>query len=511
MRNHPKLIGTMEFATYAYTMEVQTAYKRAVSELQGRLIAPYQREGVCWMLFRELQTVKGPKGGFLCDEMGLGKTVQVISTILGNPKQRTLIVVPKSIVNQWNEEIEHFAPNLNVYLYDGTKRTKDPQEFLKHDIIIAPYSLLITKKRSELTILHRIQWDRVVLDEGHEIRNPASKITKNALQLESGIRWIISGTPVYNSMRDFVTLAQFIGISKQIVQGYTDKVRETYILRRTKEDVAKHNQRLTLPPCDFENVELEMSEDEKELYTEKYTEICQQVKTILRSSLEQGMKAMAILECLLRCRQLMIHPQLYYDGIAKKNGEDPEIWEGHSNKMNAMFDMIESHPSEKALIFSMFTGEMNYIKTEMENRGKTVFVLNGSITREQREQQLIHFKKFDGGCIFIIQIKAGGQGLNLQQATRVYITAPSWNPATELQAIARSHRTGQTRKVVVRKFIYTGTNELPSIEQSIVSLQQSKAEISSKVLNDVRLATQIPSKFKNTKLTIYELKKIFSI
>ena len=500
----------MEFATYAYTMEVQTAYKRAVSQLKGRLIAPYQRDGVCWMLFREFQT-KGPRGGFLCDEMGLGKTVQVISTILGNPQQRTLIVVPKSIVNQWNEEIEHFAPNLKVLLYDGAKRTKDPQEFLKHDITIAPYSLLVTKKKSELTILHRIKWDRVVLDEGHEIRTPKSKISRNARCLEGGIRWIISGTPIYNSMRDFVTLGAFIGLSKQIVQGYTEKVRQTYILRRTKDDVAKHNQRLTLPPCDFENIELEMDGEEKALYIEKYTEICQQVKDILRSSLVQGEKAMAILECLLRCRQLMIHPQLYYDGIARKTDEKPEIWKGPTKKMETLFNMVESHPTEKSLIFSLFTGEMRYIKSELEKRGKTVFLLNGSISREQREEQLNQFRKFSGGCVFIIQIKAGGQGLNLQQATRVYITAPSWNPATELQAIARSHRTGQTQKVIVRKFVYSGTDEVPSIDQSIVKLQTAKAEISSKVLNDPRLASQIPSKFKNAKLTIYELKKIFSI
>ena len=173
--------------------------------------------------------------------------------------------------------------------------------------------------------------------------------------------------------------------------------------------------------------------------------------------------------------------------------------------------MVESHPTEKSLIFSLFTGEMRYIKSELEKRGKTVFLLNGSISREQREEQLNQFRKFSGGCVFIIQIKAGGQGLNLQQATRVYITAPSWNPATELQAIARSHRTGQTQKVIVRKFIYSGTEEVPSIDQSIVKLQTAKAEISSKVLNDPRLASQIPSKFKNAKLTIYELKKIFSI
>ena len=115
--------------------------------------------------------------------------------------------------------------------------------------------------------------------------------------------------------------------------------------------------------------------------------------------------------------------------------------------------------------------------------------------------------------MFVIQIKSGGQGLNLQEATRVYITAPSWNPATELQAIARSHRTGQTHKVVVRKLIYAGTDELPSIEESMMELQGHKSVICSEVLNDPRLAGQIPACKKGTTeaLTIREIKKIFHV
>ena len=497
--------------TYAYTMDVQTAYVRATRALQGRLIAPYQRDGVCWMLFRE-QAERGPKGGFLCDEMGLGKTVQVITTMLGNPKPNTLVVVPKSIVNQWHEEIDHFAPHLKVYLYDGPKRTTNVQELMRYDVVVAPYSLLVNKKEeTEPTLLHQIQWDRVVLDEGHEIRNKKSKVSVSVRRLCAGIRWIISGTPVYNSMRDFVTLCQFIGLNQQIVQGHTETVRKSYILRRTKEDVAKFNPRLTLPPCDFENVELDMTQAENELYTSVFKDSCESVKQILRSTLDQNEKTMEILECILRCRQVMIHPQLYYDGIARQNGdEEPQVWEGPTAKMSRLFEMIESHPDEKALVFSLFTGEMKYIKSELERRGKTVFVINGSVDRDLREKQIKAFRNFNGGCVFVIQIKSGGQGLNLQQATRVYITAPAWNPATELQAIARSHRTGQTKRVVVRKLIYSGTEEVRSIEHSIMGLQGEKSEICAKVLNDDRLTSQVPTKTKKN-VTIHQLKKIFRL
>jgi SNF2 family DNA or RNA helicase len=281
-------------------------------------------------------------------------------------------------------------------------------------------------------------------------------------------------------------------------------------LRRTKEDVAKFNPRLTLPPCDFENVELEMTQAENELYTSVFKDSCENVKQILRSGMDQNVKTMEILECILRCRQVMIHPQLYYDGVARQHGEPAETWEGPTAKMSRLFEMIESHPDEKSLVFSMFTGEMAYIKSELEARGKTVFVISGAVDQELRERQIRAFRKFQGGCVFLIQIKAGGQGLNLQQATRVYITAPSWNPATELQAIARSHRTGQTKRVVVRKLIYSGTDEVRSIEHSIMGLQGEKSAICAKVLNDERLTNQVPTKTRKN-VTIHQLKKIFRL
>jgi SNF2 family DNA or RNA helicase len=494
------------------------AYTLAVSKLKGRLIVPYQREGVVWMLLRELQAsaAGAPKGGFLCDEMGLGKTVQVISTMLGNPLERTLVIVPKSIVTQWKEEIEHFAPQLKVYVHDGPKRTTETTEFLEADVTIAPYSVMVNHIDSALpTIAHQVHWNRVVLDEGHEIRSPKSKICRSVMTLKSDIRWIITGTPIYNSMRDFVTLCAFVGISKQFVQGMSETIRKTYLLRRTKEDVAKFNPRLTLPKCDFENVELEMYPEERELYKKVFTSSCARVKNILKTeNVTMGEKTMDILECLLRCRQVMIHPQLYYDGVFRQNldPEDNVQWLHPTRKMDTLFELVKTHPAEKSLVFCMFSGEMQFIKEKLEAMGKAVFQISGSVPRDERVRQIKNFKKCTdpNGCVFIIQIKAGGQGLNLQEATRVYIMAPSWNPATEMQAIARSHRTGQTKKVVVRKLIYSGEESLPSVEQSIMNLQGTKASMCSQVLNDARLAQQIPTSNRK-KIAIHELKKIFSI
>jgi SNF2 family DNA or RNA helicase len=483
-------------------MSIEDQYTHAKNTLSGRLFAPYQREGVLWMLTMENQT-SGPKGGFLCDEMGLGKTVQLVATMLGNPKPRTLIIVPKSIITQWVEEINRFAPHLTINIFDGPeRRIKDT------DVTLAPYTLLTTKGGSvdAKTPLHMVQWDRVILDEAHEIRNKKSKLFKSVCRLQTQIKWIVTGTPVFNSMEDFVSLCTFLGLSKVVVQGMTNKIKDIYILRRTKEDLAKINERLRLPPCHFENVELDMYPDEKQLYEIVFLEAQDTIRDAFRNAISINAKNMIILECLLRARQAMIWPQMYLDGVAKQNETQAEKWVGRSKKMETLFDMIESHPNEKSLIFCQFRGEMNHIQSQLKC---PVFRIDGSVPKEERVKQIEGFKKAAHGAVFIIQIKSGGQGLNLQEATRVYITAPSWNPATELQAIGRAHRTGQTKAVYVKKLIYKECPRFVSVEEEMMALQGHKSIVCSKVLNDERIEKQIPVNRTTDKISILDIKKIF--
>jgi len=478
-------------------MKIEEQYNRAKDNLNGRLFAPYQREGVLWMLTMEHQE-SGPKGGFLCDEMGLGKTVQMVSTMLGNPQKSTLIVVPKSIITQWVNEIEKFAPQLSVHVFDGPKRC-----LKEADIVIAPYSLLST---NEVTVMHMKVWDRIILDEAHEIRNKKSKLFKSVCRLKTTIKWIVTGTPVFNSMEDFVSLCAFLGIEKSLVQGMTNKIKDIYILRRTKDDLAKINERLRLPDCYFENVELDMFPDERQLYEFVFQDAQDTIRDAFKYAISINSKNMVILECLLRARQCMIWPQMYLDGIAKKSGTQAEEWVGRSNKMETLFRLIRSHPDEKSLVFCQFVGEMNYIQQQLDCQ---VFRIDGSVPKEERDRQITMFKKADPGAVFIIQIKSGGQGLNLQEATRVYITAPSWNPATELQAVGRSHRTGQTHQVYVKKLVYRETDTLVSVEEEMMALQGHKSIVCSRVLNDERIEKQIPVKRTSEKISILDIKKIF--
>ena len=477
-----------------------------MATFKGRLIAPYQREGVEWLLRRELAP-KGPKGGFLCDEMGLGKTIQLIATMIANARARTLIIVPKSIVNQWKGEIAKFAPGLSVVLFDGPERTKNHEDLLSFHIVIAPYTVIINKGDQGHTVLHRIQWGRVILDEAHEIRTLRSKRHVAAALFRADIRWVVSGTPVYNSMRDFVSLCLFIGLTQAYVQAKTKEIRDIFVLRRTKEDVAHFNQRLELPPCDFQNIEIEMYPVEKLLYESVFQANQERIKNLLTFSTNIGMHQMEILECILRIRQVMVHPQLYLNGVATKAGHEPDVWTRGSKKLEKLVELVNEHPDEKTLIFCQFIQEMDMIGERLEG---PVFRIDGSVDKDARVQQIESFKKTPGGAVFIIQIKAGGQGLNLQEATRVYITAPSWNPATELQAIARSHRTGQTAKVYVKKLVCVGDELYPSVEESIIHLQGTKSIICAEVLNDPRLKQQIPIKSK-CGVSLGDIVKIFGV
>jgi SNF2 family DNA or RNA helicase len=179
-------------------------------------------------------------------------------------------------------------------------------------------------------------------------------------------------------------------------------------------------------------------------------------------------------------------------------------WMGRSKKMETLFELISQHPDEKTLVFCQFKGEMNYIQEKLTC---PVFRIDGTYTKERRESQLAEFNRAPQNSVFLIQVKAGGQGLNIQAASRVYITSPSWNPGTELQAIGRCHRTGQKRNVYVKKLIYTGDEKHPSVDESIVALQVNKSVSYAEVLGDDSLKTQLPGKSEG--LSISQIRNIF--
>ncbi len=413
-------------------------------KLQANMAKPlyaHQVDGVKWLLNRESMI---PSGGLLCDEMGLGKTIQMIEVIKTN-RTKTLVVVPKSLVKQWQTEIEKFDPSCTVCVYDGSKRVYDP----KCDVTVCPYSVVVD--------LVNELWGRVILDEGHEIRNPNSLVHKNCMRLKADTRWVLTGTPIFNNVRDFVSLCEFIRIGKKRVQGHMEDIKKQFLLRRTKNDIM---------PCMFENVEIQMPIDEKVLYERAYEQLAEGGEDIL--------------EGILRCRQVCAWPQLFIDGLHKKSGVVMDQWTNPTAKISKLLEFISEHPNEKSLVFTQFRGESLAIRDFIVERLKlSVFVLDGQT--KNRDEIIDGFKNSRSGSVFIIQIKTGGVGLNLQEATRIYIMQPSWNLATELQAIARAHRSGQTKTVYVKKLVYCDPDV---VETELVELETLKFKIFSKITGD---------------------------
>ena len=264
---------------------------------------------------------------------------------------RTLIIVPKSLTLQWKSEINRFAPHLSVSLYEGPGRNDDMGSYFNADVTIAPYSVMTNRTRGAKTItvpLHDIGWGRVVLDEAHEIRTKKSKINISLNALSTKYRWVLTGTPVFNNMKDFIALCGFLGISQLEVQQNFEAICKRRLLRRTKQDIAKFNPSMALPPCHFENVEIDMSSHEIKQYQEVYDKCCWEVE-------HARFVPAALFEGYLRCRQALVHPQLYLDGMSLKNKTDQVEWEHQSTKTEKLREFIQGTPDrEESCILSVY-------------------------------------------------------------------------------------------------------------------------------------------------------------
>ena len=443
-------------------MTITEKYKRAIAEFNGELIKPYQDQGVRWMIAREHDFTPG---GILCDEMGLGKTAQTICTILSDSKHtNTLILCPKSVIDQWVAEIYRFAPQLkgHVLVYGGADRTQKPEDLAKYRIVVGSLGMAITRKYMTETTLHKVKWHRLVLDEAHDIRNSNSKSYKSLFGIPARIRWCLTGTPVYNKMKDFMNLMKWIGVRQLTVSQDFPSCVDRYVLRRTKDEIGTK-----LPDCIVKNITIRLEGKEAELYKRAFDRARHLIDVARRNTTNIYAYYAEVFTQWLRCRQALTCPSAYTEAI------DNEVWKHGCKKMDTVVDMVKSHPLEKTLIFCNFRKEMELYRENI--KGRNIYHIDGSCSQDQRKASIEAFRNDTGGAVFLIQIKSGGVGLNLQEATRIYITSPTWSPATEIQAIGRSHRTGQTREVKVYRMITEDVDDdCRSVEDALISLQEHK-------------------------------------
>ncbi|EOR92552.1 : hypothetical protein [Arcticibacter svalbardensis MN12-7] len=436
------------------------------------VLRPYQKAGYDWFHFLR----KYHFGGCLADDMGLGKTVQTLALLQKikeeNVKEGTLstslIIMPTSLIYNWENEAGKFAPELKILVHTGSLRNKDLSRFLEYDVVLTTYGIT----RVDIELMVHIYFHYIILDESQNIKNPASKAYKAVRQLKSKNKLILSGTPVENTVNDLWAQMSFInpgllGTQTFFQNDFTNPIEKKkddekakkllalikpFVLRRTKNQVAKE-----LPDKTEQLFYCRMTDDQAEYYENVKSEY----RNALLDSLEDGTyvkSQIQVLQGLTRLRQIANHPLMV----------DKE-YEGESGKFENVIHTLENVLAEghKVLVFSQFVKQLDIYRAYLDKENVTYAYLDGST--KNRGEVVEGFQRNDEIKLFLISLKAGGVGLNLTEADYVFLLDPWWNPAVEQQAVDRTHRIGQTKNVFIYKFI---TKD--SVEEKILALQNRK-------------------------------------
>lgn len=468
--------------------------QRRVSELKTRVapplppairaeMRPYQTEGFHFLAY----LTSNRFGGVLADDMGLGKTLQTLAWLawargIVPAPLSSLVVCPKSVMDNWRVEAERFYPELRVRLWRGESHKELPPARKTADLIVVNYAQL----RALSPEITNVPWFAAVLDEAQYIKNPDSQTAQTARALRAEHRLALTGTPIENRLLDLWSIIGFampgvLGNRTQFLRRFDTKddplarrrlaarVRP-FLLRRTKGQVARD-----LPDRVEEDLLCEMEGRQLTLYQAELKR-ARQILLGLKTNRQLNAERFTILTSLLRLRQICCHPALV----------DAKLRKAGSSKLDALVDLVEPLMEEghKVLVFSQFVTMLDLIRSSIQKKGWPHFYLAGDT--ENRGDLVQKFQSAPEGAVFMISLRAGGFGLNLTAASYVVLFDPWWNPAVESQAIDRTHRIGQSSKVMAYRLIMRD-----SIEQKIRALQKQKAALAEDVLGEERFAQSL--------------------
>lgn len=438
-------------------------------------LRPYQVYGVQWMEYLRDHHM----GACLADEMGLGKTVEVISllrrTYEGGCKEPTLILVPRTLIYNWKNELQRFAPELDCVLYYGVARDLSMIEDSTAKIVISSYATI----RNDIKALSKKSFSYVILDESHTIKNLETQTTNAVLALKSRYRLALSGTPVENNLGDLYSLFRFLnpsffGSQSEFLRDYIRPIQDKqdkdvlkdlktrvypFMLRRVKKNVLKD-----LPPKTEQVSYVELDEKHLVIYNRRREELKAKV-TMAVGLGGVGKNTFMILQALTELRRLASVPEA--------DGE----FNGISAKRKYLKEVVASITSEghKCLIFTNFLATVELIGEDLEELGIGHLVMTGATG--DRQSLVQRFQNDPSISAFVMTLKTGGVGLNLTAADYVFIVDPWWNRSAENQAIDRTHRIGQENPVFCYRLIAKDT-----IEEKILELQQRKANLVASLL-----------------------------
>ncbi len=436
----------------------------ALGPLRERL-RPYQVEGALWLL----KNARSASAGLLADEMGLGKTIQALAMMEALPGPH-LVVCPSSLVWNWTREAAAFCTNLRVLAIEGSGRSEQFSKIPEHDLVITSYALL----RRDAEQYKSFVFSTTTLDEAQHIKNPSSQNARAACAIHSKARFILSGTPLENSLRDLWSLFDFLmpgylGTRKDFQDRYEKPLAagesagiwprllrrvRPWMLRRTKSEILKE-----LPPKIEQVVQVELNPEQKAAYTQLQIAARAEVDAMRESG---GASRMKVLTALLRLRQACCDLRL----LSRETNAP-------SAKIDALLELLGEavDGGHRTLVFSQFTSMLDLIAPALDEAGITWCRLDGST--KDRAAVVERFQSDASISVFLISLKAGGVGLNLTGADTVIHFDPWWNPAVEAQATDRAHRIGQQNVVTSIKLIARDT-----VEERVLEMQAKKKTLS---------------------------------
>lgn len=444
----------------------QTNFQSYIQDA-GLEAKPHQNEGVDWMLEREHNAHNGVHGGIIADEMGLGKTIMMIGTMVSNLRDRTLIVLPVALLEQWKEQIFRTTGHeVLVYHGKGKKYTPLAKLMAARVVLVTYHEIQISLKEFSVkpeSAVHKVPWNRIIYDEAHHLRNRTA-IQNGAEKLKAQIKWMITGTPIQNRVQDVFALCHILGYEDTYYgksEGMDDILAKA-MLRRTKADVG-----IGMPKLISTDVSVSWKNDDD-------TTLADELRKISISGYGEGfgdgirsdvgeMDATAKLLGMIRSKQMCVYPKMLRKKVKQYYDEgffDADYTQmafhavSGTSKLDAVFDKIgeNSKNGNKKIVFCHFRMEMDELKKRFEGLGLKTAIVDGRITGTKRTELLT---KTDLD-IMILQINTCCEGLNLQQFNEIYFVSPHWNPAVEDQAVARAHRMGQKKDVQVYRFYMDG-------------------------------------------------------
>ena len=510
----------MEVSEFQLTPYYPT-YKK-ICDFGKMHIKIHQIQALLWMLKRENvpdEKTFNVRGGIIADEMGLGKTFQMISLITCNFKRRTLIVLPPILIQQWIDAFKTITGHVPFIYHKKYTKMLDMTRIQESPIVITSYAMIAASEKKSTNILHKIKWSRIIFDEAHHLRNKKTGSSVGASELKSTIKWFVTGTPIQNKISDLYALCHILGIPREFYRKKENHslIKQELVLRRTKCDVD-----IRLPPLEVNHVLIPVEEFENPIFDELHSILPLDFEKKADSVKEDDDEAEAssediedsdineiiiktkklslepfvpesklftrlydtILPAFMKARQLCIYPPMLQKTIHdnKRLIENPHDLSTYykcsidTKKLDTLISFIRRRRESKKIVFCYFKREIDYLSTQLTEFNIKNSCIDGR-TSLGRKNAII--KKSPE--VLILQIQTSCEGLNLQQYSEVYFTSPHWNPAIESQAIARCHRTGQTKEVNVFKFIFTSSS-FRSIEEYILRVQKYKNDIANKIL-----------------------------